>query len=480
MSIELLQERIEELNTSAQALQATAQAEKRDLSDDERRDLDSLMSEFDRLAGDISRAQKLEEQTVSLAAPAGRKTAPNQTAAAVLSATDPDEDDVPDDAPTKPTRRLTGNGQPTRNKISAVPISDRKWGWPSMGDFALGVKKACSRAGTFDPRLERSLAAATTYGNEGSGSDGGYAVPPDFKNEIMSKVFGEDSLLSRTDQLTTSGNSMTFPKDETTDWQTTGGILAYWGTEAGVKTQSKPALEQSTVPLNKLYALVPVTDELMDDAPAMDAYLRRKAPAKINFKVNLAIVQGSGSGQPLGILNAPSTVSVAKVTSQVADTVVGANILAMHSRLYAPLRPSAVWLINQDIEPYLHRLSLPGLDDTGAVVTGWGTQVYLPPGGLSGAPYGTLMGRPVIPTQACETLGDRGDIILVDLKSYITITKAGGSAIRTDVSMHLWFDQDLTAYRFVMRVGGLPWWTAPISPRDGTNTMSWAVTLDAR
>ena len=41
----------------------------------------------------------------------------------------------------------------------------------------------------------------------------------------MKLVDGEDSILARCDQQTVSGNSITFPIDETTAHQTTGGIL---------------------------------------------------------------------------------------------------------------------------------------------------------------------------------------------------------------------------------------------------------------
>jgi hypothetical protein len=42
---------------------------------------------------------------------------------------------------------------------------------------------------------------------------------------------------------------------------------------------------------------------------------------------------------------------------------------------------------------------------------------YLPPGGSRGAPYATLIGRPIIPIEACSALGTEGDIILTDLTS---------------------------------------------------------------
>jgi HK97 family phage major capsid protein len=212
---------------------------------------------------------------------------------------------------------------------------------------------------------------------------------------------------------------------------------------------------------------------------AMDAYIRTKAPEAINFAINLAIIQGSGAGQPLGILNSPALVSVAEEGSQVADTILGRNISKMWSRLYAPCRQNAIWSVHQSAETEIAELSFPGRDATGADVTGWGSHVYIPPGGLSAGRYATLYGRPIIPTEACNELGDKGDIILWDPTKYLTAVKSGGNP-KVDVSIHLWFDYDVTAFRFVLRMTGQPWWDAPISHRDGSATMSCAVTLDER
>ena len=275
--------------------------------------------------------------------------------------------------------------------------------------------------------------------------------------------------MGRTDQLISSTNTMQFPTDEDAPWST-GGITASWEGEGTQATQTKPVLQQKTVQLNKLRVLVPVTDELLEDAPAMGAYLRKKAPEKMDFKITLAIVQGTGVGQPLGILNSGCLVSIAKESGQSADTIVFENITTMWSRMYAPSRATAIWLINQDIEPQLLTMSFEGTSSS--------VPAYLPANGLSATPFATLMGRPVVPTQACETLGDKGDIILSDLGQYLTATKSGG--IRAETSIHLWFDYDVTAFKFVMRIAGQPWWSAATSPRVGSNTVSPFITLDER
>lgn len=451
--LEDLRNQMIELNEQMNNIQARADAEKRSLSADETTEIETLFAQFEDAENEIERRERLIDVNARMAAPAGRQTDPNKA-----------EDVQNLDERPKASKQ--------RDRVAPRPRDPNdtgKWGFNSFGEFARSVKDAVrSSPGSIDPRLIAN--APTSYGQEGVGADGGFAVPPDFRQEIMVKVMGEESLLGRTDQLQSSSNSITMPKDETTPWQTTGGVQAYWESEAGQLTQSKPSLQPETIRLNKLTSLVPVTEELLEDAPALSTYLRRKAPEKMQFRVNDAIVNGTGAGMPKGILSADALVTQTKESGQAADTIVFANIVNMWSRLYSGCRSNAVWLINQDIEPQLMSLQFPG--------SGTAVPVYLPPGGLSNSPYGTLMGKPVIPTEACQTLGDAGDIILADLSKYMTATKTGG--IRQDVSMHLWFDYDMLAFRFIMRVAGQPWWGSAITPKNGSLTRSCFVALEAR
>jgi len=456
----------------ALAVEAAATQEARDLTADEAAEVDSELAALDRLQAEFTRLERLESHTELLSRPAGRKAEPDDPAVLVGDG----EGDV----------RLARTGAGRRNWTPSVPAiardryADACFGFRHLGDFALSVRRACIGGG-MDRRLElsESLAAATTYGSEGSGADGGFAVPPEFRSEIMTTIQGEDSLLARCDQVSCTGNNFTQPVDETTPWQTSGGILATWDGEAQAANQSKPQTQERTVKLNKLRVLVPLTEEILEDAAAMDSYLRKKAPQKILYKINAAIVSGGGSGMPLGILNSPARITVAKESGQLTGTFIGANATKMYARMYGPSRSSAVWLYNQEIEPQLYKLSLPGTDNTGAAATNWGQLIWIPPGGVSSSPYSTLMGRPMIPTQACSALSTEGDIIFADLSQYLALLKSGPNP-RVDVSMHLWFDQDLTAYKFTLRMGGLPWWSTPMLPAQGANTLSAFVTLQTR
>ena len=108
-----------------------------------------------------------------------------------------------------------------------------------------------------------------------------------------------------------------------------------------------------------------------------------------------------------------------------------------------------------------------------------GVSGLVPEGGLRYDPTnGTLMGRPIIATEACQTIGTVGDIILAYLPGYFAPYKAGG--VRSDMSMHLWFDQGVTAFRWTFRVGGQPWLSAAIARKNGSNTLSHFVALQTR
>ena len=359
-------------------------------------------------------------------------------------------------------------------------VDHPKGGFDRLGDFYKAVQTAGSDGGEIPEKLGLwQKATLSTYGSEGVGVDGGFAAPPELRTAVTSRIMGEDSILSRCDQIPLDTGSVTFPDDETTPWQTSGGVLAYWAGEAGTFTQSKPNLKQKTLTPRKVYCLVPVTEELLEDASAMGSYITRKAGEKLDFKIGEAIFRGTGAGQPLGFLNSPSLVTVAKEATQVSDTITGRNIVKMYSRMYAPYRNGAVWFLGGNCEPEMIRLATQGRLDAGTATTSWGTGgIYLPPGGLSASPYATLLGKPVIVTQHCMELGDLGDIALVNMSQYVAAINSGG--VESSTSIHLWFDQDSVAFKFRARVDGQPWLSTTISPRDGTYTMSAFVTLAAR
>lgn len=351
------------------------------------------------------------------------------------------------------------------------------WGFASFGEFAREV--AVSRKNQQSPTrilngFNQAASMAAQGMGEAVGADGGFLVPQEFVRKIFERVYAEGNLLSRTDIYNISGNTISFPRSGETSRATGsrwGGVQAYWRGEGSAPTATKPSFAMLKLTLHKLIAMGVATEELLEDsATALDQYLTTCFTREINFTVSDSLINGTGAGMPLGILNADCTVSVAKETGQSAATINATNLIKMHARLWSGCRQNAVWLINQDIEPQLHTLQIG---------TGVANQlVYMPPGGLSQLPYATLLGKPVIPVEYCATLGTVGDIILVDLSQWVTAVKSGGP--KSAVSMHLYFNTDEQAFRVTYRLDSQPWWPAAVTPYKGSNTQSCAVTLATR
>lgn len=350
-------------------------------------------------------------------------------------------------------------------KVAIVEVKENQTHeFKSAGEFYSSVHRA-SVGHVTDNRL------VNTASEFAGGEDGSFLIPPAFSAELQKKITGDEALLPKTQALPISGNHMSMPVRETAPWDGTG-VQAYWTEEGGTISDSKPKYRLASWRLHKLAALVPITDELLGDAVALEAFMKEEAGDAINYKVNDAILFGSGAGKPMGIDGSGFTVTVAKEGSQSADTVLFPNITKMWSRLLPKSRAKAVWYINPMVEDQVKNMAFDSGSDTLV-------PAYLPPGGISASPYGLLLGRPVIPMLgSMKELGDKGDILLADLSYYKSFYAAGG--VQDAMSIHLYFDKATTAFRFIFRVDGQCVYNAPISPENGTFPMSAFINLAAR
>ena len=331
-----------------------------------------------------------------------------------------------------------------------------------------------SNNGKFESRLKSHFKAIQGM-SETVGADGGFTVIPEFAPGVLDRVYSND-LFNETDNYTVSGNNMTFKANAETsrvDGSRAGGILGYWVDEGQTITKSKPTFRDVTLKLNKLAVVVYLTDELLaDTSDALETYVTKKASEEFNFLIGNSLINGSGAGQPLGILNAPSLLAISKETGQQAATIYTENIEKMYNRFYAPNLPNAKWYHNQDCQSQLGLMTL-GIGAAG-IATGMNGDAFP---NMSVAPFGTLKGRPRQTIEFAQTVGTQGDIILADMRQMLTISKGG---VMQAVSMHIEFLTDQLALRFIMRLAGQPWEIAPITPYKGTNTQSNFITLATR
>lgn len=363
-------------------------------------------------------------------------------------------------------------------RLAAQPVDHKeegKWGFESYGHFAKEVA-ASKIKGSPTERIVKSFGDSRVIKSAAGmgelvGSDGGFLVPPTFSNTVFERVYKENDLLKRTDQYTVTGNSIVFPRNSESSRATGsrwGGVQAYWLQEGSAGTPSQPKFGRLTMTLHKLMCLARVTEELLlDSGVALGQYLGRVFPNEISFLVGDSLISGTGAGMPLGILNAPCTVSVTRTTT---GRIVSQDVVNMWARLFRGMgsgeNAGATWFVNQDTSPDFMLMTL-GIGTAGIAT-------YMPPGGLSGKPYATLLGAPVIELEWCSSKGTVGDIILADLSQMVSVSKGG---METANSMHLYFASDEQAFKTTFRLDAQPWWATTLTPFKGTNTQSPFITL---
>lgn len=345
----------------------------------------------------------------------------------------------------------------------------------SFGQQLQAVIRASVPGGALDPRL-KPLAAASGM-NEGQGSAGGFLVQSQFSTELLDAAVESSQLYGRCRRIPVGDgfSSVTLPFiDETSraNGSRFGGVRAYRRAEAATVTASAPKIAQIKLDVEPMMALGYITDELAADATALGGIMREAFISEIGFMTDDEILNGTGAGQCMGILNSANAalISVAEESGQAADTILFENLSKMWSRMWARSRGNAIWLINQDIEPQLDKLAL-------TVGTG-GVPVYIPAGGdLSQSPFAKIKGRPVVPMEQCPTLGNLGDIALVDMSQYLVVDKGSPEVAE---SMHVRFIYGENTLRVMVRNNGRPSWRSALTPAKGSNTLSPYVTTATR
>jgi len=410
-----------ELKSQAQALLDTAGKENRPLSDEEREKLSDLKAKIANWDETISEMAEMLEDSAPVDVPVNRADAPS---------------------------------------------SGNKGRFANFGEQLIAVYNAAQpNRPVIDERLLNSASGA----NESVPSDGGFLVQTDFATELLKNAYETGILAPKCKKIPISTNANGLKINALDDssrangarW---GGIQTYWENEADQLIASKPKFRTMDLSLKKLTGLCYATDELLQDASALQSVITQGFAEEFGFKIDDVILNGTGSGQPLGILNSPALVTVEKENGQ-TDKLTVENLIKMWSRCWGRSRSNAVWYINQELEPYLYTLKVGD------------KPVYIPAGGLSERPYGTLFGRPVVPLEQCSAAGSVGDIILGDLSQYLLIDKGG---INAASSIHVRFLYDESVFRFIYRVDGQPIWNKPITPYKGSSTLSPFVTLAAR
>jgi HK97 family phage major capsid protein len=338
--------------------------------------------------------------------------------------------------------------------------------WKSRGEFFQKVWEAGNGFGT-DPRLLHTRNLGENFGDTG-----GFLVPEEMRPDLMEIPLEQSVIRPRAFTMPMASNTLRIPaiKDSSHASNVFGGVSASWGSEGEDISSStnQPSFGQVVLDAHKLTGYTVVSNELAQDSPlAIETLLTRMFGQALAYFEDTAFINGTGAGQPQGILNSECLISVAKETGQSAATILKENLDKMYSRMLPSSIGNAVWLAHNDTFPQLASLSQ-------AVGTGGGP-VWV--SNMVGGPPNSIYGRPLIFTEKAQTLGTKGDIMLVDLSYYIIGDR---QALTTSASPHVRFTTQETVFLFSERLDGRMWLDSALTPRNGSNTVSPAVALATR
>jgi len=352
-------------------------------------------------------------------------------------------------------------------------------GFKSLGEMLSAIHAVKYGGVSADPRLkfwiDREEGRVPTRGKgtawaeskdlvENVGASGGFLVPIEQREQMFSVPAPEAVVRPRATVVPMRRRQIQWPVlDQTGNtagrpaWF--GGVRAIWTEEGESKTEADPAFRQINLVAHKLVTLTEASDELLEDsAVALEALLGTLFTGAISWYEEEAFVNGTGAGQPLGVIGAGATFAQGRAAAGAVGLV---DIINMLEHSYG----NPVWLISRSVLPSLMQLNGP---------VGNPSYVFMP-SAREGMP-GTLFGFPVIYNEHCPLLGNRGDIGLYDFRYYLIGDR---QATTIDSSKHDKFRYDLTVWRGVHRVDGQPWLSQPIYLSDGTTQQSPFVVLDA-
>lgn len=320
------------------------------------------------------------------------------------------------------------------------------------------------------PQLKYLAAAGSDEAGGYSDPVGGFFVPEGLAPVTLSVSPEVDPTASRVTQvpMTTPIVKTNARVDKNHTTSVSGGLTVSRTPETGAPGSSRTKYEQIRLEATGLFGLSYVTEQLLERSPISFA-----AILSAGFQDEFASsglkerYRGTGNGEPLGILNSPALLSVAKQSMQVADTINGTNVIKMRQRVWR--YGQAIWLANHDTLEQLMTCHIAGTN----------SDVFLFSPGRGVDVPDTLLGRPIIFTEYANTLGDLGDICCGVWSQYLWGTMGPQNPRRAE-SIHVRFLNHERTFKFWIENDGAPWWRALLTPHKSAETLSPFVALAER
>lgn len=354
---------------------------------------------------------------------------------------------------------------------------DGKFGFKSLSEFmtyqfqADSLKKD-ARDEDVDPRIKKldvykskiraEHVKAGTGPLAGDSTYGGILIPPGLGAPLIDQALKDTGLWEQMVNIPMSVPSIEFPTPENWDHSSGyyyGGIYASFQGEIETINERRPQFGSIKLSLEAAkLASAPSNKMIMFSPTSIEAMLRQMmSEALVGLLADKAI-NGTGSGEPMGyIVATPSSGGPGvQVTRDTASHIYANDILAMDMAFRD--RGNGVWLANHNCKTELRNLSIAA--GTGAI------PMYQYANG--NMPMDTLLGRRIIFTEFCQSLGTKGDIILVDPSQYLRGSFSTNPMF--DTSAHVYFLNSQTVIKLEYYCDARPMWKTYLTPRYATTS----------
>ncbi len=204
----------------------------------------------------------------------------------------------------------------------------RQLRWAKAADFVRFV-----RSGRSDPKLEKlvvytpdqvmyELAGGMTVADlkaamkatqlESQDTSGGYLVPEDFRDSVVTRLQGLTQMRSVAETITTASDRVTMPVSDGGDDRYTGSVRVFKVDESPTSTQAatNALFSQTTVPVYTIMAHVAVSKNLIDDsrgAASILPYLNTQFSTAYSIFEDEQFIVGNGIAGPQGVLKDATT-----------------------------------------------------------------------------------------------------------------------------------------------------------------------------
>lgn len=189
---------------------------------------------------------------------------------------------------------------------------------------------------------------------EGADASGGYLVPEDLLNKIITREPTPTRVAGMVTQLTTSRDALVIPKvNYTSDDLYTTGIRASWTGEVPASSTAMrvtdPVFGQARIPVYTAMLSIPLTNDMIEDSAfPLVSFISDKFAETIDLLRDNMILNGSGQGQPAGILlNPGADANQPAVTKTGGSTVTADSLVSLAMSLPEQYDTNGAFVMNK-------------------------------------------------------------------------------------------------------------------------------------